>query len=85
MAEAVEDAPACDELYAEGVVLEEPQWQEPCKDADGEATFVPALSQECGDGGRLLWNDRGWWIEGEAFNPDTRGEPPSSAVTECGG
>ena len=81
---AASEAPACDELYADGSVIEAGRQSEPCMGADGDPVFVPAFSQACADGRKLVWNDRGWWFEGEAFNPDSRGEPPSSAASECG-
>lgn len=89
MQEAVENAPACDELYAEGNVLEEGQHQEPCAKDDGEVTFLGTASEECDDGRKLLWNDAAWWFEGEPVNPHPAGSdanvPPDSAYRDCGG
>ena len=82
MVEAVDGAPACDELYAEGNVLTVSQWKEPCTTESGEATFVPTQSETCADGSKLYWNDRGWWFEGEAV---AVGSVPSSARSGCSG
>lgn len=87
MQEAMEDLPACEELYVEGNVLTEDEMQNGCLDEDGDATVFGVASYDCDDGRKLMWHDRAWWFEGEGVHPYPEGAdervPPDSAMDEC--
>lgn len=87
--EAQEEAPTCEEQYAEGNVVTDEDVDAGCIDDDGSLWFGGAASTECTDGRILKWNDRAWWYEGEGVHPHAPGAAelvaPEAERTSCTG
>lgn len=89
MGDAMDALPTCEDLYADGNVVTEDEVQEGCKDDDGDVVFSGIASYDCTDGGELMWNDHGWWIDGEGVHLHEPGDdakvPPDDVIEACQG
>jgi hypothetical protein len=79
------DMPMCEEIYAEGVVIDNESFGLAC--VKGEDLISPRpVRIECSDGRELLFNDLGWGYYGEPINLTADDDPskmPESEVDKC--
>jgi hypothetical protein len=78
------DMPACDEVYAEGNVIDN-EFGLACV-LDDELVSPRPVRLECGDGRILVFNDLAWGYDGEGMTITPEDDPskmPEEAVDEC--
>jgi hypothetical protein len=77
--------PKCEEIYAEGVVIDNESFGLAC--VKGEDLISPRpVRLECSDGRELLFNDLGWGYYGEPINLTADDDPskmPETEVDRC--
>lgn len=76
MADAIEDAPECDELYSRPTndIVEHLAETTVCHE-NGEPVATPLQSVDCASGATLYSNDHGWGVTGERWNPPSEPQP----------
>jgi len=78
--------PACEEVYAQGVAIDNENFGLACV-KDGEDLISPRpVRLECTDGRILLFNDLAWGYYGEPMEITADDDPskmPEVAVDEC--
>jgi hypothetical protein len=71
----------CDELYAQGAVVEDDTFGLACVRNDAIVSPRP-VRLECSDGRKLLFNDLAWGYEGEPMTTTAEDDPSKMPETE---